>query len=190
MQGAKTMSLLSCASEQSVWRGYHYYLDRKVKSVKRISSNQFQGIVSGSNGEKYDVFIDVEHPRKSSCTCPHATGKRIVCKHKIALFFTAFPLEATKYYKDVVEYAQEQEQLREEKENKIIDYISNLTKSQLQQALLQVLFDGPEWQYDKFICEYLDSNPFDESNEISAEWLEELWDDDAVEDTDEDSLNS
>lgn len=171
------MSLLSCASAQSAWRGYDYYLNRKVQSVKQISSTQFQGTVFGSKGETYDVSIDVEHPRKSSCTCPNAAGKRIVCKHQIALFFTAFPQEATKYYKEVVEYEQEQERLREEEENKVIDRVENMTKEQLQQALLQVLFDGPEWQYDKFIREYVDSNPFEEHNEVCAEWLTELWDD-------------
>lgn len=138
------MSLLSCASGQSAWRGYDYYLNRKVQSVKRISSTQFQGTVSGSNGETYDVFIDVEHPRKSSCTCPHAAGKRIVYKHQIALLFSAFPLDAKKYYEEVVEYEQEQERLQEEEENKVIDCVDNMTKEQLQQALLQVLFDGPE----------------------------------------------
>lgn len=177
------MSLLSCASAQSAWRGYDYHLKRKVQSVKRIGSTQFQGTVSGSSGETYDVFVDVEHPRKSSCTCPHAAGKRIVCKHQIAVFFSAFPLEAAKYYKEVVEYEQEQERLREKEENKVIDRVNTMTREQLQQALLQVLFDGPEWQYDKFILEYIDSNPFEEHDEMRAEWLTELWDDeDAGED--------
>lgn len=164
------MSLLSCASSQSAWRGYHYFLDRKVQSVKRISSTQFQGTVSGSNGEKYDVFIDVEHPRKSCCTCPHAAGKRIVCKHQVALLFSTFPLEAEKYYEEVVEYEQEQERLQEEEENKVIDCVEKMSQNQLQQALLQVLFDGPEWQYNKFIREYVDSEPYEEDTEEWNEW--------------------
>ena len=150
------MSLLSCASGQSAWRGYDYYLSRKVRSVEEIGYNQFQGEVSGSNGETYDVIIDVDHPRKSSCTCPHAAGKRIVCKHQIALFFTVFPLDAAKYYQEVMEYEQEQERLRETEENQVIDCVNHMKKAQLQQALLQVLFDGPEWQYDRFIRDYLD----------------------------------
>lgn len=27
-------------------------------------------------------MIDTEHPKKSKCNCPHAEGKKIVCKHK------------------------------------------------------------------------------------------------------------
>lgn len=154
------MSLLSCTSNQSAWRGYHYYLNRKVQSVKRISSTQFQGTVSGSDGKTYDVFIDVEHPRLSSCTCPHAAEKQIVCKHQIALFFSAFPLEATKYYKEATEHEREQEQLYEEQENQVIDCVDNMTRDQLQQVLLQVLFNGPKWQYDQFIREYVDWNSF------------------------------
>lgn len=194
MQGAKTTSLLSCASGQSAWRGYDYYLNRRVESVEEIDSNQFQGKAHGSNGETYDVFIDVEHPRKSSCTCPHAAGKRIVCKHQIALFFTAFPLEAAKYYQEVVEHEQEQERLREEEENKVIDCIDNMTKEQLQQALMQVLFDGPEWQYDRFIREYVDSSPFIEHDGAQAEWMADFWheeeDEAAGDDEDEESFES
>ena len=28
-----------------------------------------------------------------------------------------------------------------------------MKKSELQEALLQLLFDGPEWQYDRFVRE-------------------------------------
>lgn len=163
------MSLLSCASSQSAWRGYHYYLNRKVQSVKRISSTQFQGTVSGSNGKAYDVFIDMEHPRKSSCTCPHAAEKQIVCKHQIALFFSAFPLEATKYYKEATEYEREQEKLYEKQENQVIDCVNNMTKDQLQQVLLQVLFNGPKWQYDQFIREYADFYPFKAHDKLRSD---------------------
>ncbi len=35
-------------------------------------------------------------------------------------------------------------------------YIKKLSKTELQEALLQVLYDGPEWQFDRFIREYID----------------------------------
>lgn len=39
----------------------------------------------------------MEHPRKSICNCPHADGRRVICKHMIALLFTASPEAANKH---------------------------------------------------------------------------------------------
>ncbi|NMB97839.1 MAG: hypothetical protein GYA02_14710 [Clostridiaceae bacterium] len=39
-------------------------------------------------------MINIVHPRKSKCNCPHADGRRVICKHMIALYFTVFPKEA------------------------------------------------------------------------------------------------
>ncbi len=63
----------------------------------KISDTEFKGNVRGSNDMHYDVTIDIEHPRKSKCNCPHADSKRIVCKHMAALYFTAFPKLAKEY---------------------------------------------------------------------------------------------
>lgn len=41
-------------------------------------------------------------------------------------------------------------------EYKVIDYVHKLKKSELEELLLQVLFDGPEWQYDRFIRENME----------------------------------
>ena len=73
----------------------------------------------------------------------------------VALYFTAFPDEAEDYHDEVIEAEESAEREREEEENAVIDYVSKMKKSDLQQALLQILFDGPEWQYDRFIEEHL-----------------------------------
>jgi len=150
------MSLLSLASAESIWRGYEYYKNGEVISSEYISDTEFSGKVSGSGKNIYDVHINTEHARKSGCNCPYANGKRIICKHQIALFFTIFPFEAERYYHDVVEYREEEERLEEEKEQKVIDYVSKMKKDELQQALLELLFDGPEWQYDRFVQWHID----------------------------------
>lgn len=74
----------------------------------------------------------------------------------IALYFSAFPDEAKRYYEDVIKYQEEEEQRQEELEYKVIDYIHKLKKSELEELLLQVLFDGPEWQYERFIHENIE----------------------------------
>ena len=150
------MGLLELASNKSVWRGYEYFNQRNVITHIKQSETEIKGMVRGSGEKHYDVFIDLEHPRKSKCNCPHADGKRIICKHMIALYFFAYPEEAKKYYKDVIEYWEQEEQRQEELENKVIDYVHKLKKSELEQYLLQMLFDGPDWQYERFIRENIE----------------------------------
>ena len=74
----------------------------------------------------------------------------------IALYFTSFPNEAKKYYEDVIKYQEEEDRKQEELEYKVLDYVHKLKKSELEQLLLQVLFDGPEWQYERFIRENIE----------------------------------
>lgn len=149
------MGLIELASGASAWRGYDYYENNKVLSHNKTGENKYAGTVQG-NGRKYDVEINLEHPRSSSCNCPHANGKRIVCKHMVALYFAVFPKDAQRFYKDTV-IAQEEEEERQEKlENALIDHVSKMRKADLEEALLQVLFDGPEWQYEQFLREHID----------------------------------
>ncbi len=150
------MGLLDIASGKSVWRGYEYYKSNKVILHTTVSDSEIKGVIQGSGVSKYDVAINIEHPRKSKCNCPHADGKRIICKHMIALYFTTFPNLAEEYYQKVIEYEREQEAYEEELYDNVIEYVHKMKKSDLAEALLQVLFDGPEWQYDKFIREYMD----------------------------------
>ncbi len=84
------MGLLDLASGASVWRGYEYYKDGSVLLKKKITDHEYSGSLRGSGNKHYDVFIDIEHPRKSHCNCPHANGKRIICKHQVALYFRFF----------------------------------------------------------------------------------------------------
>ncbi|WP_278296961.1 SWIM zinc finger family protein [Butyrivibrio sp. ob235] len=56
--------------------------------------------------------MDKEHPRKSSCTCPFAEGRRVICKHMIALYFTAEPKAAEDFLKQVEEWEKEEEEER------------------------------------------------------------------------------
>ena len=73
----------------------------------------------------------------------------------IALFFTAFPLEAKKYNEELIAYEREAELQAEEDEHKVLAYINGLKKAELQEILMRLLYEGPEWQWDRFIREYI-----------------------------------
>lgn len=145
------MSILTVASGQSVYHGYEYAQAKKVLNMEHVGENVIKGTVAGSSSDAYEVTVDVAHPRKSLCTCPHVAGKRIVCKHMIAVYFAAFPAEAKKYITDLENYWDEEEQRQQEQEDRLIQYVHKMKKSELQEALLQLLYEGPEWQYDRFI---------------------------------------
>lgn len=73
----------------------------------------------------------------------------------VAVYFTAFPAEAKKYITELENYWEEEEQRQQDMEDRLVRYVGKMKKSELQEALLQLLFDGPEWQYDRFIEENL-----------------------------------
>ena len=147
------MGLLDCASGDSIWRGYDYFKEEKVADIEQIGQERFVAKVCGSSGNPYSVELHLDHPRKSKCNCPHADGRRIICKHIVATFFTVLPNVAEAFYADAMAYREEEAKRQEDLSDKVCHYVRHMKKNELQQALLQLLFDGPEWQYDRFIRE-------------------------------------
>lgn len=90
------MSILTSASATSVDRGYYYYLNNQVSSVHELNNHEVEGYVKGSSQTPYYVKIDINHPKKSYCDCPHANG-HTTCKHMVALYFKIYPNEANDY---------------------------------------------------------------------------------------------
>ena len=143
------MGLLECASGASIWRGYDYYEEKKVLSIDEIDPGIFSATVSGSSDNTYSVELHMKHPRKSKCNCPHADGKRIICKHIVATYFTILPGEAKRFYEEAMAY--QEERRNEELTDKVCHYVRHMKKAELQEALLQALFDRPDWQFDRFV---------------------------------------
>ena len=148
------MGLLECASGVSVWREYDYFKEKKVVSLEVTGENIYSATVAGSSSEPYSVELHIDHPRKSKCNCPHADGKRIICKHIVATYFTVLPKEAERFYAEAMAYQEEEEKRQEEMSDKVIEYVGKMKKADLCQSLLELLFDGPKWQYDRFIREH------------------------------------
>lgn len=91
------MGILDSASSQSVSRGYDYYKEGRVVLCQQISNYEFMGKIQGNDSKPYNVVININHPRKSTCNCPFAKGRQIICKHMVALFFYVLPEEAKDY---------------------------------------------------------------------------------------------
>lgn len=150
------MSLLTLASGSSAVRGYDYYKRKMVQGYERESETSYSAKVAGSGKKEYDVFIDVLHARKSHCSCPHAKGRKIICKHMIALYFTIFPEEAEEYIEGYERACREEEERQYKVENMVMECISKMSREELEQTMLTVLREGPDWQYERFVSLYVD----------------------------------
>ncbi len=95
-------------------------------------------------------MIDAEHPRNSTCNCPYADGKKIVCKHKIALFFTVFPKEADRYIAEIEKYEREEEEREQERYDQIVKYVNSLSKEELGIALINALVEAEERDLNRY----------------------------------------
>ena len=148
------MGLLECASGASAWRGYDYYKENRVVNLIETDSGIFTADVTGSSNSQYLVEINVPHPRKSVCNCPHAAGKRIICKHMVAVYFAACPKEAERFYQEYLSAQEEAEQYQEKLNDKVLEYVMHMKKNELQQTLLDLLYSGSEWQFDRFVRDH------------------------------------
>lgn len=138
------MGLIEIASGNSVWRGMEYYENHKVASWNKSGDSTYEGIVSGSNGERYNVHIDKLHPRKSICNCAFAEGRRVVCKHMIALYFTAEPEAAKDFLKQAEEWENEEEERVKRHYEDLRKYVKSLSKADLQERLYNALIELEE----------------------------------------------
>ena len=133
------MSFFSAASGSALWRGYEYFRDARVLLWQQTDTNTLQGKVRGSGEKIYTVSVNLEHPRASQCDCPHAAGRKIVCKHMAAVYFAAFPQEMERYLALVEEGERQQERRWEEQRQEVWQYVNSLTKQQLKEQLYQAL---------------------------------------------------
>ena len=135
------MGLIELASNNSVWRGMDYYENKKVLSWNKVENGIYEGIVSGQEDRNYSVHIDKIHPRKSTCNCPFADGRRVICKHMIALYFTAEPTVAQDFLRQVEKWEQEEEQREQEYYQELRKYVNSLSKVELQERLYDALVE-------------------------------------------------
>ena len=72
----------------------------------------------------------------------------------VATYFTAYPEEAVRFYREYLKAQEEAEQYEEELYDRVQEYVGHMKKGELQQALLELLFDGPEWQFERFVRDH------------------------------------
>lgn len=141
------MRFINLGSFNSQFNGIEYYEEKRVHNINKLNDSEFTAEVEGNN--TYNVFINIDKPRKSTCTCPFAFGRRVVCKHMIAAYITIFPHKKKEFNDDLeqsriaAEKYEEEERLLKEKEIK--KYVKGLTAKEVRQKLIEKLMD----EYDE-----------------------------------------
>lgn len=64
-----------------------------------MSPQVFNAEVLNAENDVYHAQLNIKHPRKSIGTSPYAFGRMIICRRKIAVFFTVYLDEAKAYIK-------------------------------------------------------------------------------------------
>ncbi len=138
------MAFYSNASNNSTWRGVDYFENGKVRFSHAIDGSVYEGEVEGSEGRVYSVRIDAEHPKRSACTCPFAEGRRVVCKHMVALYFESVPGSLDAFYRDMKEaearYELEEQLWREETLASITKQVKSMSAKEAKEKLIDMLY--------------------------------------------------
>ena len=92
--------------------------------------------------------MDLPHPKRSTCTCPFAAGRRVICKHMVALYFTVQPLAYEEILRQMEDWEKEEERQREKELAELRHYVQSLTKKELQERLLDALLEIEELRQD------------------------------------------
>ena len=137
------MSFIDSAAYWSKVNGFDYFEDGRVLEIKKISEEEYHAKVKGSNGNVYNIVYYPDYPKKSTCDCPRANGKRVVCKHKVAVFYALNP-EEVKAVRDEREEAfrmqEKLEQEYEERHRKRVEearqYVESLTVEEMKRIII------------------------------------------------------
>lgn len=146
------MAFYSSASNASLWRGVDYYKAGKVLEFSEAADGKISGTVLGSEESEYSVDIDLSHPKRSTCTCPFATGRQVICKHMIALYFASIPDSYELFQRDVEEmeaqYLMQEELWKKETHRKIKESVSKLSAKEAKERLVEMMYqDALEDRY-------------------------------------------
>ncbi len=74
----------------------------------------------------------------------------------VAVYFAAFPEEAIKFKAAVDRVIEEEEQYREELPGRIEKYINKLNKAQLRGLALNLIYELPEYEFERFVRDFID----------------------------------
>ena len=141
------MGLIDIASSRSVWRGLEYFNQKKVRSCEDNGDGTYEGIVEGSEGRDYRVHLDMTHPRKSTCDCPLASDKMVICKHIVAVSFCVDPSEADRFRNEKTVFKSEEEERKAKRYVKYLRAAKSMSLKELREAFAEAMVELDEYRF-------------------------------------------
>ena len=120
------MGIISVASGTSCWKGLEYYKNNKIKNINKVSDTEYTS--TAFETKEYSVYLNLKNPRKSTCNCPLANGKRIICKHIVATYFSVVPGSAKEFEDEQNRLQEEYEEYQENEYKNAIKFINKMSK--------------------------------------------------------------
>ena len=143
------MGIISSASGSSCWKGLEYYKNNKIKNINKVSDTEYTSTAFGT--KEYSVYLNLKKPRKSTCNCPLANGKRIICKHIVATYFSVATGSAKEFEDEQNRLQEEYEEYQENEYKNAIKFINKMSKKEFVEELIYIFDYAPEWVYGDFI---------------------------------------
>ena len=140
------MAIIDIASSKSVWRGIEYYNQGKVISWNQNEDGTYDAKVAGSGDGNYAVHVDLDHPRQSACNCPFANGKKIICKHIVAVSFCIDESEINRFKKDLTQYHSLEEEMDSNRYDKYLRFAKMMSKRELKEAYAEAMVELGKYQ--------------------------------------------
>ena len=151
------MSYIDSAAYWSKVNGFDYYENGRVISIEKISDDEYHAKVKGSKDNIYNIVYYPDFPKKSTCDCPRANGKKVVCKHKVAVFYALNPQEAEIVKKEREEIISIQEELERQFEERhrerlknATEYVESLTFEQMKSLLIGYMVSEMEENEERY----------------------------------------
>lgn len=87
----------------------------------------------------------------------------------VALYFKAFPEEASDYIRKIEEAESEREEFFEELPDRIEAYVRGLSKFELQELALSLIYNLSEYELEEFALYHLDDDLEDDFDEYDCD---------------------
>lgn len=131
------MGIVENAPKKIVWRAIEYYKQNKVLGIHASREDCYSAEVTGSGKMKYDVFIDTKHPKKCTCTCPFAKENEVICKHMVAVYFSAYPDKIDSFKEDERRYIEDADYRRKKDKERLMMFARKMSKEELVDELAE-----------------------------------------------------
>ena len=145
-----SMRYINVAKSSARVRAYDYYKSDRVGAITKIDDHSYSATVKGSGDNVYHVVVNELKPRKSSCDCPNANGRMVICKHLVATYFKAHPDVAEKFNEATIRATQEEERYYDHLYTKAYEFVEELGEAAVKEMLVHFLINDRE-----FVEEYL-----------------------------------